>query len=762
MTDNAELSEALRAAQESFESGDYASAEPVFRQALEVLGDDPDLLFNLGQIYASWGNFSEAIKVNKRLLGVVERSPAMGSDSIAGLLEHIAGLHEKVGQIKEAFEFHGRAAQISSGGANDTTRRDTGSGAEPAAHHSATPHATPGVARPASPHTPPPASSTAQDAGYAFPSESANPLMESVARAAQIFGKTPKAPPSHALKGTSAADSQPGPGQDEGAGRGGPATGNIRANKPMERKGQEPGQRTFQNATNTGAAKSGLENQEEFVQDFLREDGIARANARIPLSMSDEQFSGGFKVSIDRQEEEQYSADPHVSTADDISAPQFDNLPTGEDHFPQAEGTSESMSAQALSTPPSAREQINRLRSTGSGNLVAPRAPLLDVGAVFNPIAARARDSVKDAMHDSSGARPRSTERKGLAVALLIAVVIGGVVFVNFLYRSLPRKTTPSQAFAAIPHRYASADGDRLFRLIDLNHCELAAGKERLRVPYRFYLGDLRDGIDIGFGSLSQKQYWMTRVEQGYQDQDGNILYFDNGPAQAVREKMQATSQAAEMYYLKNKAYPGSLEDLSETDLTYKNPYTRASDKPRFQKLSFGDKTTSDKELDFERSKLTNLLLLGTTWNDAPELAPGAINCAAATFKSPRGDIQQFLVQGCDGSGKPLSGSQARTSYFILLEDGKEKRLFTPALPFGEPSLLRPATIWLIEDKPDDKSVFMMRYGGATVFGCLAFFMAILWGAARPRGIDNFLFAIPFAFFALAALLYGLHKFLPF
>jgi len=103
-----------------YQNGDYASAERLFNEALEVqkaLVDSPDLaitLFGLGRLYIDHGGYSEAEVYFKQALAIQTKA-IPGARGTADTLAAYAVLLQKTGRQDEASSMERRSRQIRSG-----------------------------------------------------------------------------------------------------------------------------------------------------------------------------------------------------------------------------------------------------------------------------------------------------------------------------------------------------------------------------------------------------------------------------------------------------------------------------------------------------------------------------------------------------------------------------------------------------------------------------------------------------------------------
>lgn len=113
------LLQELEKAKQAYGSGNFAAAEPLLREIFEKLAEMPqEMAFcteALSEIYVAWGKFSEAIRLNQRLINVTAPNPAQSLDSIGMALERIASVSLKVGKQEQSEKLTRLAAAVKAG-----------------------------------------------------------------------------------------------------------------------------------------------------------------------------------------------------------------------------------------------------------------------------------------------------------------------------------------------------------------------------------------------------------------------------------------------------------------------------------------------------------------------------------------------------------------------------------------------------------------------------------------------------------------------
>jgi hypothetical protein len=255
----------------------------------------------------------------------------------------------------------------------------------------------------------------------------------------------------------------------------------------------------------------------------------------------------------------------------------------------------------------------------------------------------------------------------------------------------------------------------------------LQVEKNRSQTPYRFFLNDWRDALDLSFCNTFQKPYSLYETSYGIVDENGNALYAAFSPESMLFKGIDKVGKYATMCYAKDKRYPDNATRLSsEISVDYENPYTKEQETPSFQTLTIGsgedeDSDNKDRELFYKN------LLSGGSWKNAPEAHPGQIRCCVIHFKTPDGETQAFAVQAIGITRKPIRGARSDTSYFYALENGKAyENSEPPEFPVNGKA------VWYFMNKPDPFLSLIIE-NGVTITFCLALVAVLaIWS---PRGL---------------------------
>jgi hypothetical protein len=120
--DTERVKQLLAEAFERFNDGDYVNAEPRLRDLVSVLPGDSrasaTCLKNLGEIAKARGQFSEAIRLNLRVLSVMKRVLGEQDPRAVSEMDYVAGLYSMVGRAEEAQYLRYRAQILQTKAAN--------------------------------------------------------------------------------------------------------------------------------------------------------------------------------------------------------------------------------------------------------------------------------------------------------------------------------------------------------------------------------------------------------------------------------------------------------------------------------------------------------------------------------------------------------------------------------------------------------------------------------------------------------------------
>ncbi|MBA3993211.1 MAG: hypothetical protein C0469_06755 [Cyanobacteria bacterium DS2.3.42] len=808
---NAVLRE-LENAKQVYSGGNYAAAEPLLREVCEKIAHLPDEMAYctecLSEIYTAWGKFSEAIKLNQRLINVTASNPAVSLNAIGGALERIGAISLKVGKQEQSEKLTRLAAAVKAGKidvATLVTDKAKIPMAPPTTEHTFT-------FRAVAPDAPaPPGMETAggQTQGFAAPAPAPPPV-------------SPPVPPLPAPPKPSAPAPDPlGKPIKETAMFSRPnisAVNNVAPNVPPSMPNVPPAVLKIPpNINNADIPAHQLADFDEEVSvDPAYLSGshapVSEAQPEIPADNSEgvidsdswgpppedflESVAETQSPVVEQSAETQATPlaqypTPHTPDAQ-LAAPQF-SAPSAAQQVqfpaqPSAAPAFESPSPAAQAIPDSgsplassshsethaeepvhlqnesssshAASSMRSMRSMSSRNMAAP--PVVsgpDMGGVMGMFASffvgkRNPDQPVQQLED-----PGSSSARAAGVLVLIAALVLGGIYAA--YNLTPRKLTAEQAFLATQHKYVTADSAETFTLVDASSCEFAIGDAKMKTALRFYLDDWRDAVDMALGRAGQKHFWMYKHDDCIVDQDETKFYLHGGPEIQIANKVEILSQYAGVYFQRTRKYPERNDSNGAADLSYQNPYTKKREVPSFHRIVVGKGISASLDADGARTKFYEELLLGVIPKDTPKAHPGEIRCYVVDFLSPRGTIQGFVVQLIGKDGKPVNGSRPGTSYVFALEDGKEyKPTQPPQLPFkGNPGL-RPVTVWLLMDKLDPTFVLVLTAGPAIVFTALSFFFLIVTFAI-PKGLGRFVAIILLVSCAIPALLFVLVKVMP-
>jgi hypothetical protein len=336
-------------------------------------------------------------------------------------------------------------------------------------------------------------------------------------------------------------------------------------------------------------------------------------------------------------------------------------------------------------------------------------------------------------------------KKKPLGIALSVCLGLG-LIFGVYAYFFWPYPKPPAKT--AIGVKFRSADNQKIIELIDDKVCDLSAGEDSARLPYRVYFFDFRNLLSMMLGPMVEKQIWIMRTQEGLLDPDSTTLYANDSPEMRLVQSVKSIGQEVASYYTQHKSYP------QKVDFTYRNPFTKKIDKPHMQQLTLHGP--------HEIKVLYAKLLAGLPWPDEPTLYPGSINCCAVTIKTSANDVDIFVIQVADAHGFPLSGSTDTSGYFYALEGGKEADLpLQPSLPQHGVQRARRQVVWLVEEPLNRAAIDILKHGASYLCCSLAMFLFAFYKIFRPTGIIKYASIAAMIFATIGFLLYGFMDYLP-
>ena len=298
-----------------------------------------------------------------------------------------------------------------------------------------------------------------------------------------------------------------------------------------------------------------------------------------------------------------------------------------------------------------------------------------------------------------------------IAVILLFGLVTAAMV--------MPRNPQPIDVYRAIPHEYKTADGKATFNLNSDSECTFKVGEETFSLPYHQFLSDWRDVVAMIYGSIYEKQYQISRKEDGaVLDGDGRTFYGANTPEAKTIEEIAVIRKAVESFFIVKQRYPKKITE--RIVFPYTNPVTNLQELPNHQILTIGDRKWTTATSLKERTNFYKSLLNGAPWPQEPALRPGSINSCSVVMISEAGEFYDFLLHGSDRNGKTLLTSEPGKSYVISLQNAKELEAPTPPIPFAGKMLVRPRRAWLMRPGINDLELHLLHHGLAYFYAFLA------------------------------------------
>jgi tetratricopeptide (TPR) repeat protein len=777
--ERSELLRAIKDADENFQKGMYALAEPFYRKGVEFLGDgSPEIstcLQNLALICVERKDYNEALKFDIHLLLLNEERFGEDHAKTIALMDEIAGLYETLGRSDESRDMYERARKSS----ERSLWADQVNEPEP----------TDGVPEPAE-------IAAALDLDYQY-SETAKLALESglpnPGDVAYEFGagasSKGRMDPEETMKLPRLPDEPPPPKAKD------PQLETLILNRSdiqaalanKAGNGQGGTDKIDSSADNAPLA---VPNSVDMViaKDEQKDQTVEETKLVDAMKLMDGKKSGKWntfpgdakklgapqKTTLNSpfKKEAIDETKPNLGSADtDPTLEQVSLQPTEQEDLQPSEqaelqptrrlkihltGQAGSQSTKLAALQPTGPVELQptkqtEFQPTGQVELQpAKQAELQPTGQVELQPAKQAELQPNGQVVPASTAGASSLPAKNKPVTEvklfqsahqrnIILSIVAGCFLLLVLASIFTSHSNSAEDYKKIPHRYRTADGEKLLFLTSASECELVAGSETAKMPYYQHHGDLLDNCRVMFGLLIHHQYWLTKNKNGFVDQQGSLLYTEASPELQAAEFVDELGRSAQLSYLSLHHYPKKLEELDSGKRAFHNPYTGQAAKPIIQTIVLGKKTQTDDGQ--QRKKLYDIAVSGARFPHEPKRHPGDVVCYSVVIHTKKSDINTFYIRSYDRDGKPLGGSRPDTVFAVVLENGLEKTAPRPPLEYSGKPLLRPRRVWLMNEANASLD-FILKYGAAFIFAFIAFIAWILSATRRTQAATYVLKAI--------------------
>ncbi|MBZ0188989.1 MAG: hypothetical protein K8F91_22280, partial [Candidatus Obscuribacterales bacterium] len=178
---------------------------------------------------------------------------------------------------------------------------------------------------------------------------------------------------------------------------------------------------------------------------------------------------------------------------------------------------------------------------------------------------------------------------------------------------------------------------------------------------------------------------WLEARSDGLVSGDNLIFYGPKSPELDILTYMQNAMVAADRCHREEKTYPSSFGKGSDYSFDYVNPFTARVDYPIVTKLKLPTQGFAD------RNQFFNHLKAGGSWPGEPALYPGSINCCQLVAETQTSFFEDFIVHGCNRSGRIFQGPDGR-ALLLVSERGTVQEL--PPLRSGSITGATRLCIW--------------------------------------------------------------------
>jgi hypothetical protein len=230
---------------------------------------------------------------------------------------------------------------------------------------------------------------------------------------------------------------------------------------------------------------------------------------------------------------------------------------------------------------------------------------------------------------------------------LLIVSALFVWLAVKFAMLPLQIGSAPEQSLPAdfTGMQFQSCDQERTFKFSAQNRCVIDTNGNARQADYTALSPDKLDLLALFRGYLRRKERWYQFDGARLVGDDQVRLYGPAAPELAVIKKMWWYADFGQRCYKESRLYPADAEKFrqSEPAFSYINPCTKQSD--------------------YAAIVLQKQINAQADYTSPRHWRPGAIFCVNQSYK-------RFLIQGFDRDGNLLSGSDPRSSFAILCQNG--------------------------------------------------------------------------------------------
>lgn len=286
-----------------------------------------------------------------------------------------------------------------------------------------------------------------------------------------------------------------------------------------------------------------------------------------------------------------------------------------------------------------------------------------------------ARPPAYKGLRQKSAGYEHSTE----LMTMVISVALLGVgafcvyyVFQHFAKHAAmpPPKVVEDQkpALTEFVKSYSSLDGKRRLRI--------AADKRGLANfgPTNFEV-KVFEGGDVWKAASETELKNPVKLEYiqshgNLEDEGGNYLYAEGSPELAVRDAMQSVAKALRNSSLGRGGFPQNADELTQNQITYKNPVTGQFETPIIQ--VFRGEQGWNRGNPEEKSIFEGNFEAGNLWTNEPPFMPGSVHIfmlAGAPTNDPNVNAHRpsvAIIKGADRNGSPLKIDEDKAFLIVM------------------------------------------------------------------------------------------------
>jgi len=270
---------------------------------------------------------------------------------------------------------------------------------------------------------------------------------------------------------------------------------------------------------------------------------------------------------------------------------------------------------------------------------------------------------------------------------------------------------------------YTTTDQRKRLNFTSPYSVDLQIDQRVYHAPFKVIGYSWHDVGTISTSSIVDRENWLIQMPEGLRDVNNNVYYRIDAPEREIIHHMKDVMNTSNYYFEHKQKYPKKIDQISDENFQYLNPFTKKMDNPEIQSVKMDDKPP-----DVVADLFWNLKN-GGRWPDEPALYPGGINACRVLYGSAETPKQQFFVHGCDRYGRVMTAAEGN-AYLLESEDGNDVHDKTV---LGTPN--RPPTFWVLKVPAGVtlEAIAFLKYRFALLFGGMTLLMLFMFLATPNK-----------------------------